>query len=80
MYRSVIVPLDHSAADEYVLPIAVQVARGLDAILRLLYIPKPEAARTLEGGTSLDVALPSPARVRRATWNRFAIGSRRDRI
>jgi nucleotide-binding universal stress UspA family protein len=60
VYRSVIVPLDYSAADEHVLPMAVQIARGSDAILRLLYIPKPEAARTLEGGTSVDLALLAP--------------------
>jgi nucleotide-binding universal stress UspA family protein len=59
MYRSLIVPLDGSTASEHVLPIAVQVARGSDATLRLLYIPKPEAVRMLEGGTSADLALPA---------------------
>ena len=59
MYRSIVVPLDGSAASEHVLPIAVQVARGSDTTLRLVYIPNPEDDRTLEGGTSLDVALPA---------------------
>ena len=59
MYRSVVVPLDGSAASEHVLPIAVQVARGSDATLRLVYVPAPGDANALEGRTSLDVAMPT---------------------
>jgi nucleotide-binding universal stress UspA family protein len=55
MYRSVIVPLDGSAASEHVLPVALQITRASDATLRLVYVPTPEAVSTLEGGTSLDV-------------------------
>lgn len=41
MYRSVIVPLDHPAACEYVLPVAVQIAHGAEAALRLVYLATP---------------------------------------
>jgi nucleotide-binding universal stress UspA family protein len=59
MYRSVIVPLDRSAASEHVLPIAVQIAHGSDAILRLLYIPNPEDVSMLESQMPLDIVLPA---------------------
>jgi nucleotide-binding universal stress UspA family protein len=36
MYRSVIVPLDGSAASEHVLPVALQITRASDATLRLV--------------------------------------------
>jgi nucleotide-binding universal stress UspA family protein len=58
MYRSVIVPLDR-AASEHVLPIAVQIAHGSDATLRLLYIPNPEDVSMLESQMPLDVVLPA---------------------
>jgi nucleotide-binding universal stress UspA family protein len=59
MYRSVIVPLDRSAASEHVLPIAVQIAHGSDATLRLVYIPNPEDVSMLESQMSLDIVLPA---------------------
>jgi nucleotide-binding universal stress UspA family protein len=59
MYRSVVVPLDGSAASEQVLPVAVQIARSSDAPLRLVYMPNPQDVRTWEGGLSVDAALPA---------------------
>ena len=80
MYRSVVVPLDGSAASEHVLPIAVQIARGSDATLRLVYVPNPDDVSTLEGGTSLDVALPARSSTRPQAYlehirQRLAAGS-----
>lgn len=37
MYRSVIVPIDGLAPSDSVLPVAVQIARGSEAPLRLVY-------------------------------------------
>jgi nucleotide-binding universal stress UspA family protein len=59
MYRSVVVPLDGSAASEHVLPVAIQIARGSDATLRLVYVQVPDEISTLEGGTPLDIAMPA---------------------
>jgi nucleotide-binding universal stress UspA family protein len=59
MYRSVIVPLDRSAASEHVLPIAVQIAHGSDATLRLVYVPNPEDVSMLESQMPLDIVLPT---------------------
>jgi nucleotide-binding universal stress UspA family protein len=59
MYRSVIVPLDRSAASEHVLPIAVQIAHGSDATLRLVYIPNPEDVSMQESQMPLAVILPA---------------------
>jgi nucleotide-binding universal stress UspA family protein len=63
MYRSVIVPLDRSAASEHVLPIAVQIAHGSDATLRLVYMPNPEDVSMLESQMPLDVVLPARSRM-----------------
>ena len=63
MYRSVIVPLDRSAANEHVLPIAVQIAHGSDATLRLVYMPNPEDVSMLESQMPLDVVLPARSRM-----------------
>jgi nucleotide-binding universal stress UspA family protein len=59
MYRSIVVPLDGSAANEHVLPIAIQIARDSNATLRLVYVPGPDDASMLEDGLPLDVALPA---------------------
>jgi nucleotide-binding universal stress UspA family protein len=59
MYRSIVVPLDGSAASEYALPIAMQIARDSDATLRLVYVPDLDDTRMLEEGLSLDGALPA---------------------
>jgi len=59
MYRSIVVPLDGSAASEHVLPVAIQIARGSDATLRLVYVQVPDDISTLEGGTPLDIAMPA---------------------
>jgi nucleotide-binding universal stress UspA family protein len=64
MYRSVVVPLDGSAASEHVLPIAIQIAQGSDAPLRLVYTPYQADVSALEGGTPLDVALRGHGSVR----------------
>jgi nucleotide-binding universal stress UspA family protein len=80
MYRSVIVPLDGSAASEHVLPVAAQVARGSDATLRLLSMPESEAIRTLEDGTPVEVALSAGSSLHPRTYleqirQRLAAGS-----
>jgi nucleotide-binding universal stress UspA family protein len=59
MYRSILVPLDGSAASEHVLPVAVQIAHNSGAALRLVSVPPPADANTLEGEALLDVALPA---------------------
>lgn len=59
MYRSIVVPLDGSAASEYALPIAMQIARDSDAMLRLVYVPDLDDASILEEGLSLDGVLPA---------------------
>jgi nucleotide-binding universal stress UspA family protein len=57
MYRSIVVPLDGSAASEHVLPIAIQIARDSDATLRLVYVPGPDDASMLEDGLPRDGVL-----------------------
>lgn len=59
MYRSIVVPLDGSAASEHAIPIAMRLARDSDATLRLVYVPKLDDASILEEGLPLDRALPA---------------------
>jgi nucleotide-binding universal stress UspA family protein len=59
MYRSILVPLDGSAASEHMLPVAFQIAHNSGAALRLVSVATPAGGETLEGEASLDVALPA---------------------
>lgn len=59
MYRSIVVPLDGSAASEHALPIAMQIARDSDATLRLVYVPDLDDTSVLEEGLALGEALPA---------------------
>jgi nucleotide-binding universal stress UspA family protein len=80
MYRSVVVPLDGSAASEHVLPVAIQIACRSDATLRLVLVPTPDDVSMLEGEASLGVALPARRSVRLQAYleqvrERLAAGS-----
>jgi nucleotide-binding universal stress UspA family protein len=59
MYRSVIVPLDHSAASEHVLAVAAEIAHSSDATLRLVRQPQREQIRMLGREVAFDGALPA---------------------
>jgi nucleotide-binding universal stress UspA family protein len=76
MYRSVVVPLDGSAASEHVLPVAVQIARYSGAALHLVSVPAPADACALHGGTPLDVALPA----RDSIWAQAYLEQIRERL